>query len=96
MLPVPGLGTGSVEIAGEAVAFHSLSRDDVVSLAALADDPNAAEVLILSRACGISEDEAREWRTLVDADTASVLLDAIAEVSGLGGRTASSGRSNGR
>ena len=83
MLPVPILATGAVDIAGTEVAFRSLSRDEVVSLAKFGDDTSAAEVFMLSRACGITEDEARVWRTQVDAPTAGTLLSAIARISGL-------------
>jgi hypothetical protein len=82
-LPVPGLASGTVEIDGTAVPIRSLSRDEVVALSALRDDTAAAEVLILSRACSITEDEAREWRTKVDAETAGLLLSEIAALSGL-------------
>ena len=57
--------------------------EEVVALAELRDDTAAAEVLILSRACSITEDEAREWRTKVDAATAGRLLAEIATLSGL-------------
>ena len=82
-LPVPGLASGSVEIDGIAVPIRSLSRDEVVALSALREDTGAAEVFILSRSCAITEDEARDWRTKVDAATAGELLSAIAVLSGL-------------
>jgi hypothetical protein len=82
-LPVPGLASGTVEIDGTAVPIRSLSRDEVVALAALREDTAEAEVFILSRSCAITEDEAREWRTKVDAATAGDLLAEIAALSGL-------------
>lgn len=82
-LPVPGLASGTVDIDGTAVPIRSLSRDEVVALSDLRDDTAAAEVLILSRGCSITEDEAREWRTKVDAATAGTLLAGIAALSGL-------------
>ena len=82
-LPVPGLAQGTVDIDGIAVPNRSLSRDEVVALSGLRDDTAAAEVLILSRACSITEDEAREWRTKVNAATAGLLLSEIAALSGL-------------
>ena len=83
MLPVPLLATCSVAIAGTEVAFRSLSRDEVVTLAKFGDDTASAETFILSRACDIPEDEARDWRTKVSAETAGELLLAIARISGL-------------
>lgn len=82
-LPVPGLASGTVDIDGTAVPIRSLSRDEVVALSALREDTAAAEVLILSRACSITEDEARDWRMKVDAETAGLLLSEIAALSGL-------------
>lgn len=83
MLPIPPLGTSTVEIAGEQVPITSLSRDAVVSLTRFGDDTSAAEVYILSAGCGITEAEATAWRKAVDAPTAGKLLDAIAVVSGI-------------
>ena len=82
-LPAVPLDTGSVEVGGTDVAIRSLSRDEVVSLARFGDDTGSAEVFMLARACGITEDEAREWRTTVNAKTAGTLLGAIGRLSGL-------------
>jgi hypothetical protein len=84
MLPVPALGTSSVDIDGTPVPFRSLSRDEVVSLSKYGDDTGAAEVFMLSRACDITESEAADWRTKVNAETAGTLLAAIAALSGIG------------
>ena len=82
-LPVVPLDTGSVEVGGAEVPIRSLSRDEVVSLAKFGEDTSSAEVFMLARACGITEDEAREWRTAVNAETAGTLLGAIGRMSGL-------------
>lgn len=82
-LPLIPLGTGEVAIGGTPVTFRSLSRAEVVALAGMGDDKDAAEVFILSRACGITEDEARDWRTKTDAPTVDELLKPIAVLSGL-------------
>ena len=86
MLPVKALGTSSHDIEGVAVPIRSLSRDEVVQLSDMEGAPGEAEVFILSRSCGITPDEAREWRTKVDAETADGLLEAIAALSGIRGR----------
>jgi hypothetical protein len=82
-LPAVPLDSGTVAVGGVDVSIRSLSRDEVVSLAAFGTDTNAAEVFILAAACGITEDEARAWRKSVSAKTAGVLLTAIARMSGL-------------
>ena len=83
MLPIKALPTDTVEIAGTKVSIVSLSRDEVVSLAQFGGDTSAAEVFMLSRACSITDEEAQEWRTKVDAETAGELLQAIGALSGL-------------
>lgn len=84
-LPVLALDRSTVDLGGSPVEFRSLSRSEVVALAGFASDTNAAEVFMLSRACGISEDEASVWRDSVSATAAGVLLSAIATLSGLAG-----------
>jgi hypothetical protein len=83
MLPTPALDTDTVDIDGTPVPIRSLSRDEVVSLAKFGDDTSAAEVFMLSRACDITEAEAAEWRTKVNAQVAGTLLAAIAALSGI-------------
>ena len=81
-LPSVPLATGSVEVGGSSVAIRSLSRTEVVSLGQL-DDLTAAEVLIVSKGTGVTEDEARAWLDSVSAETANALLRAIAVISGI-------------
>jgi hypothetical protein len=82
-LPAVPLGTGTVEVGGTDVPIRSLSRTEVVSLSAFGTDTNTAEIFMLSRSCGITEDEARVWLTEVNAETAGTLLGAIGRMSGL-------------
>ena len=89
-LPIEPLATGSVTIAGESVPIASLSRADVIRLAGMGDNPEDAETLMIAHGTGVSDDEARAWRTKVDAKTAERLLDAVAVLSGI--RTAKPGK----
>ena len=82
-LPAVPLATATVEVGGADVDIRSLSRDEVTSLSKYGDDTASAETFMLSRACSITEDEAREWRKTVSAPTAGDLLAAIARISGL-------------
>lgn len=80
-LPVHPLATGSVTIAGADVPIRSLSRLEVLALSDL--DTASAEVFMVARSTGSSDDEARAWLDSVDAPTAGGLLEAIGELSGL-------------
>jgi hypothetical protein len=83
MLPVVPLATGTVEVGGTDVVIRSLSRSAVVSLAQFGRDTTAAEVFIVSKGTGGTEDEARAWLDSTDAETAGILLKAIAALSGI-------------
>jgi hypothetical protein len=97
-LPVQPLATGEHEVAGETVKLRSLSRDEVVRLGLMAEDPGGAEVLMIAAATGVTTDEAQAWREKVDSVTAGELLRAIRDLSGLspGNASPSSRRSSGR
>jgi hypothetical protein len=82
-LPIKPLATSSIDIEGVAVPIRSLSRHEVVSLTDFDGRTSEAEVFMLSRSAGVSEEEAQEWRDKVDATTAGELLDAIAVLSGI-------------
>ena len=82
-LPIVPLATSSVDVAGTKVEYRSLSRAEVVSLAAFGDDTNSAEVYMLARACSIDETEATAWREATSASVVNDLLEAIAVTSGL-------------
>lgn len=83
MLPDVPLATAVETVGGAEVPIRSLSRDEVVRLARFGDETGEAEVFILSRACAVTEDEARRWRESVGVVTAGDLLTAIARISGL-------------
>jgi len=83
MLPVVPLATGSVEVGGADVPIRSLSRSEVVGLTKYGDDTTSAEVFMVAKSCGLSEDEARAWLDATDAATAGELLKAIARISGI-------------
>jgi hypothetical protein len=85
-LPVPPLPTDTVEIGGEKVAIRSLSRDAVLKLSGFTDDTAGAEVFLLVNGTGVSDEEARAWRTQVAPDVAGALLVAIASLSGIRSR----------
>lgn len=85
-LPVIPLPTGEIEIAGQRVAFHSLTRSQAVTLSAMVnaegDHTQEGEVLVLSSAMDISKDEAQAWLDSTDPVTANLLLQAIGDISG--------------
>lgn len=82
-LPVKPLATDTLALEGTDVDFRSLSRAEVVKLADMEEDTDAAEVFILSRSTGCTEAEAVTWRETTDAATVGTLLNAIAVLSGL-------------
>jgi hypothetical protein len=87
-LPAAPQRTGSVEVAGTAVPIRSLSRAEALELRALASEADAdrlGEVLLISLATGVSEDEAAAWWDASDAGDVQVLVQAIAALSRLGG-----------
>ena len=83
-LPLIPLGTTEVMVGDTGVTIRSLSRAEVVTLGNMRDgDPNDAETFMLSKACGITETEAREWLNANSAATADGLLVSIAVLSGI-------------
>jgi hypothetical protein len=99
-LPKVELATGAVQIAGETVSFHALSRSAAVQLASYQNDPDEGEVFIIAEATGETMDDVRAWRRSVDVDTVGPLVDAIVALSGLSdegpkaGKSASNGSSS--
>ena len=83
-LPTVPLPEGSVEINGEAVVIHSLTRTQVVTLIGMEGDQTAGEVFLVAKGTGATDEEAGKWLDSVDADTANKLLQAIAVLSGVG------------
>lgn len=82
-LPVVPLGQGSVEIGGQEVAYHSLSRADALKLNGYRGREDEAEVFILMAGTGCTEEEAQSFRESNDTETAGLLIDAILTLSGL-------------
>ena len=93
-LPIAPLATRTIEIAGQTVAYHSLSRASVISLGAFqAERADAAvvrqanlegaELAIIMGGTDCTEEDARAFRGGNDLDTAGALIDAILVLSGL-------------
>lgn len=82
-LPVVPLGQGTVEIGGETVAYHSLSRAQALKLNSYRGREDEAEVYVLTCGTDCSEEEAVSFRESNDTDTAGLLIDAILILSGL-------------
>lgn len=83
-LPKIGLPTGEVEVGGVTVTFRSLSRTESLKVSTQyrgkADD---AENFIIAKGCGVTEEEAAEWRNSGSAKEVGELVDAIIYLSGL-------------
>ena len=82
-LPLSPLAKGSVDIAGEAVAFRSMSRAEALRLRDYEGQTGEAEAFIVSAGTGVSVEEARMWFEGVDSPTGATLIDAILVLSGL-------------
>jgi hypothetical protein len=83
-LPVIPLPKSSVDIGGVPVPFRSLTRKEALHVTTgFRDDPDAAEVYILSLGAGITEAEAIAWRESTDPTEAGKLVDAIIYLTGL-------------
>ena len=86
-LPIRPLPTEMVEVNGEPVTFHALSRSQALKITTQyrgrADD---AEVFILACGMGIPEDEARAWLDTTDMTEAGKLVDGIVILTGLAKR----------
>lgn len=82
-LPIVPLATGSVEIGGQVIEYHALSRARALQLNAYRGREDEAELAILMGGTGCTEDEARAFREGNDTATAGLLIDAILIISGL-------------
>ena len=82
-LPAVPLTKGSHVIAGSAVPIRALSRAEVLRMRAIAQASGDAEAFIISRSATMTEEEAITWLDSVDNDTATALVQAILEISGL-------------
>lgn len=82
-LPNVPLPTDTVDVAGTPVEVRGMSRSEVAKLASFGGDPDGAENFVLACGAGLSVEDAQAWRDSVPADVAGVVLDRIAELSGL-------------
>lgn len=83
-LPSVPLPSDTVEVAGQAIEIKSLSRSDALKLTTQfrerADD---AEIFVLARGVGVTEEQAKEWRDETDPITAGKVIDAILILTGI-------------
>lgn len=84
-LPTRPLPTASVEVYGQPVEVRALSRSEAlhVNTGFTKETADQAEVYILARGAGISEDEAREWLGQNEVAEAGKLVDKILALTGL-------------
>lgn len=83
-LPVVPIPTATIELAGTPVTYRSLSRAEALRMATdYRADPEGAQVFLLARGAGVTEDEARAWLDSTDPATAGKLVDAIIILTGL-------------
>jgi hypothetical protein len=77
------LGTGSIDIGGENVPYHALSRAEVFKFQSFGEDTEGAEVFALVHGTAFSAAEINKWRETSDLETVGKLVDAIVVISGL-------------
>lgn len=84
-LPVVPLATAEVDVAGTTITVRRLSRSEALKLSTqfTKDTADRAEAFMVACGVGVSEAEAAEWLGSVDVDTAGIVIDKIAELSGL-------------
>ena len=73
----------SASIGDTEVTYRSLSRAEALHLQSFQGRPDEAEVYILAKGTGCTDDEAQAFREGVDLETAGLLIDGILELSGL-------------
>jgi len=85
-LPVVTLPASTIEIGGQLVDYHSLSRSQALRLGAFTGREDDAEDFLL--ACGTDRtvEEAHAWRDSVPMEEGGQLVDAIIAISGLSDR----------
>lgn len=89
LLPRKALPTGTVTIEGQVIEVRGLSRAEALHFTTgftegeLEDRVTRAEVFLLVKGVGVSEEEALAWRNETDADTSGPLIDKVIELSGL-------------
>jgi hypothetical protein len=82
-LPVVPIPTDTVAVGDGKVEVRALSRSEVLKLGNFKEDVDAAEVFILARGTGYSEDDVIAWREQCPAGAISPVVDRIVEMSGL-------------
>lgn len=83
-LPVGQLARSTVDVHGESVAIHSLTRKQQFEVAGAKDDPEACEILILMYGTDSTREQTEEFRaTEGDSDAINELIKAISKVSGI-------------
>lgn len=82
-LPKIALPSSSVELGGQRVTYHSLSRSQALRLHEFQGREDEAEDFMLACGTDVTMKQAHAWRDSVDLATAGQLIDAIIEISGL-------------
>lgn len=82
-LPLPTLPTSSVTIDGQEITFRALSRQEAIDLNQYQGRPDEAEVYVLMKATGCTEEEAQAFRGAGTVEQTSPLIDGILILSGL-------------
>lgn len=83
-LPISVCPTAEVELpSGAIVKIRGLSRAEALLARAQMPDVDKVEKLSLGFACDATESEVAEWYVTARNDDVAVLIDAIADLSGL-------------
>jgi len=83
-LPNLPLRKRTIDVGGETVSVRGLSRAEAVQATALlATSVEEMEIFIISVVFGVEIDEAADWYASASQGGAGVILDAVADLSGL-------------
>lgn len=82
-LPKIALPKDEVDLDGTKVPVRGLSRAEVLEMGTYGEDISKAETIALMYGCGVTEEEAQQWREDTPADAVGLVLDRIVELSGL-------------
>lgn len=80
-MALPKIQFEEAEVHG--VKIRGLSRSEAMKLAAFAEDPDAAEIYIISAVTGYSEEEVTQWRNETAAGPVGEIVEKILQLSGL-------------
>lgn len=84
-LPYVPLDRAKVDLGdGVSVEVRGLSREETLALGQMGDDPDDADVFILTKGTDTAEDETRLWRAAVPNDAADRIVDAVMRLTKLG------------